>query len=218
LKRVKDQFKDDAAFNENLQKSSMTLENLRKQIQSQVDREALILSAMSLSVSTSEAKEFFDANKDKLGVQESVHVRHILVSDEQKAKDLLIAIRVGADFVRLAQEVSADTGLKERGGDLGFVSRGMLQADIEKVVFSLKPGEVSDVVKSPLGYHIFKAEERRETKPAVYAEVERDLLQALLAQKMNRAWPVYIKQLRDAAMIVPAPGVPYAPPKPAGAN
>jgi len=218
LKRVNDQFKDEAAFNDNLQRSSMTLESLRKQVQSQVERESLVLSAMSLSVSTPEAKEFFDANKDKLGVLESVHVRHILVSDEQKAKELLIAIHVGADFVKLAQEVSADTGLKERGGDLGFVSRGMLQPDIEKVVFSLKPGEVSDVVKSPLGYHIFKAEERREPKPAVYGEIERNLLQALLAQKVNRAWPVYLKQLRDAAKIVPAPGVTYTPAKPAGAN
>jgi len=218
FKRVKDQFKDEAAFNESLQRSSMTPEGLRKQIESQVERESLVISAMNLSVSSAEAKEFFDANKDKLGVQEAVHVRHILVNDEQKAKDLLIAIRVGADFGKLAREMSSDSALKERGGDLGFVSRGMLQPDIEKVVFSLKPGEVSEVVKSPLGYHIFKVEEKREPKAAVLSEIERDLMQALLAQKVNRAWPVYLKQLRDAAKIVPAPGVSYASPKPAGGN
>ncbi|MBI5242261.1 MAG: peptidylprolyl isomerase [Elusimicrobia bacterium] len=215
LQKLKAQFQDEAAFSANLQRSGVTLGSLRKQIESQVERERLVISAKGLSVTPAEAKEFFDANKDKLGSQEAVRLRHILVSAEQQAKDLLVAIRVGADFAKLAREISLDAGSKDRGGDLGFISRGMLQPDIEKVVFSLKPGEFSQAVKGPLGYHIFKAEETREARPAVYGDIERDLTQAILAQKVTQAWPIYLKELRDSAKIVPASEVAYTPAQPA---
>ena len=207
LKKIRDQFKDETAFNDNLKKAGTTLEDLRARIEDQVKREEMVIQADKLKVTPEEVKAFFDSNKDKLSNTEAVHLRHVLVADEKQAKDILVAVRVGADFGKLAQQLSLDTASRDRGGDIGFISRGMLIPEIEKVAFSLKPGEVSDVIKTSLGYHVIKVEEKREAKPAVFKDIEKDLTVALLAQKINQAWPAYVKSLRDKAKIELSPAV-----------
>ncbi len=83
-----------------------------------------------------------------------------------KAEDILRRVRAGEDFAKLAEENSGDPGSKEQGGDLGWVPRGKTVKPFEDAAFALKPGEVSDVVESPFGFHIIKTEERRPAKTA----------------------------------------------------
>lgn len=201
LKRAVAQFGDEAALTRQLAATGATMDTLRTQLSDQVVRERLVAKAKSIEVTDAEVKEFFDANKDRLGVPEAARVRHILMSAESDAKAFATALKNGADFGRLAGQVSLDQATKDKGGDLGFISKGMLQPEIEKVVFSLKPGEVSEPVKTPIGFSLLKVEELRPAKPAVFDEIKADLRGALLSDKIGKAWPAYLQELRGKAKV-----------------
>jgi peptidyl-prolyl cis-trans isomerase D len=91
-----------------------------------------------------------------------VNVRHILVkttevpkdqiaTQEAKANDLLKQIRGGADFAAIARQHSDDPGSKEKGGELGWVTRGQMVPPFEQAAFTLKPKEISNIVKTDFG-------------------------------------------------------------------
>lgn len=199
LKRIREQFKDEATFKARLEASGTSLAELKAQLEDQVLREGLVTKAKDIKVTDAEVKEFFDANKEKLAQPESVRLRHILVGSEKEANDFLVAIKAGADFGKLASQVSLDSATKEKGGDLGFISKGLVIPEVEKVAFSLKPGEVSGVLKTQVGFHILKVEESKQAKAAAFDEVKKDLKTAMLADKITKAWPVYLQELRDKA-------------------
>ena len=96
-------------------------------------------------------------------------VSHIMVSpvpnqDRQtearkKATAILERLRNGEDFAELARVHSEDPGSGPRGGDLGFFAKGDMVSEVESVVYSMVPGEISDVVQSEFGFHVLKMEE-----------------------------------------------------------
>jgi len=102
-----------------------------------------------------------------------VRARHILLNSKKEAREVLAQLRKGVGFEEMAREKSLDLRTARKGGDLGFFPWGL--GPIQKVAFSLKPGEVSDVFRSSYGYHILKVEERRPIPQQPFAEVKGQL-------------------------------------------
>lgn len=97
---------------------------------------------------------------------EQIHARHILVADETLAKQIESKIAGGADFAQLAGQFSLDITTKQTGGDLGWFARGqLLQKSVEDSAFNLPINQVSNPVKSDLGYHIIQTLERVKDRP-----------------------------------------------------
>lgn len=135
---------DPARFDEWLQANDMTRETFKAQLQHQ-----LISAAFQEYVVGTTAPEV-----------EQVHARHILVTSETEAMDILVKLRAGESFSALAQEYSQDRASKDQGGDLGFFPRSIMPVQIEQVAFALDPGQVSGIVQSDFGYHIIEVVEK----------------------------------------------------------
>jgi parvulin-like peptidyl-prolyl isomerase len=94
---------------------------------------------------------------------EYVHAYHIVVGTEVEAQRIAQQLQNGAKFSALAQTQSLDDSTRADGGDLGWVTRGtgaMLWSEVEDAAFALQPGETSEIVQSPVGFHIIKVTER----------------------------------------------------------
>lgn len=96
--------------------------------------------------------------------EEQVRARHILVADEQAAKDIIARLQAGEDFAELARELSTDTGSAVQGGDLGWFGKGMMVPEFETAAYALQnPGDfTTEPVASQFGYHIIQLIGRQE--------------------------------------------------------
>ena len=136
------------------------------------------------------------------------HVRHILlktseVVSEADARRRLAGLRErivgGTDFAQLAR-LNSEDGSASRGGDLGWVHAGDTVPDFERLMNTLKPGEVSEPVRSPFGYHLIQVLERRTAD--VSAERQRQQArQALRERKVEEAYQEWLRQLRDRTYV-----------------
>jgi len=119
---------------------------------------------------------------DVAAKEDQVWARHILVSDEQAAKDVLARLQKGENWASIAAEVSKDTSNKDTGGDLGWFGKEKMVKEFSDAAFAMKIGEISQPVKSSFGYHIIQ----------VLGHEERELTSAELADKQNTAFEEWL--------------------------
>lgn len=133
-----------------------------------------------------ELERYYRRNLDLFEIKEEVKAAHILlrlaedadqttIDKRQKlAEDLLKQLNEGADFAKLAKAYSDDKSNAADGGEIGVFGRGIMVKEFEDAAFALKPGQLSDVVRTPFGFHIIRVDEHVEAgvKPLVDAIVE----------------------------------------------
>lgn len=144
-----------------------------------------------VNVEEKDIKQYYEMHKNEFQVPEMIRARHILVKFDnnasdgerkkarEKAEGLLKRIKDGEDFAKIASESSDDPGSKGKGGDLGFFTKGKMVPEFEKAAFSLKPGEVSQIVESPYGFHIIRVEEKKDNDFEPYEAVKEKIREKL---------------------------------------
>lgn len=141
-------------------------------------------------IDPSKIEEYYQNNIKSYQVPEQRHARHILLKASEtdsaerhqeqanKAEEILGLARNGGDFSALAREYSEGPS-KDSGGDLGFFSAGQMVPAFDEVVFSMQPGDISDVVKTQFGYHIILLEEIQAPKTSLLEEVTAEITSTL---------------------------------------
>lgn len=155
----------------------MTIEKIKRELRDEVRKNIMVQRLQeknfaNVETSRREVEVFFDTYKDSIGmIPEKVKISHIFrnpkATDRIKEKyrittqSILDSIKAGADFSEMAKRYSEDPGSAVQGGDLGFVKRGVFYPEFESAAFLLNDGQISEVVESPVGFHIIQLLERR---------------------------------------------------------
>jgi len=159
-----------------VQYANMSINKLKLERRAETKKDLIVRKMMglrigNLSISRREVEEYYNKLKDSLPtIPEEVELYHIQIFPKpnlnlknelyKKAKAILDSIKNGADFSEMAKRYSEHPSGKS-GGDLPWVKRGTLVKEYEEAAFALEPGQISDVIESPLGFHIIKLVDRR---------------------------------------------------------
>jgi len=153
--------------------------------------------ALSEQVDEAAIGKAYDAYVADAGSREEVNAAHILVEDEQTAKDIITALDGGAEFASLAKGKSTGPS-GPNGGDLGYFKRGAMVPGFENAAFALEVGAYTkEPVQTQFGWHIIELKDRRTAEPMPLAEMAGQLRQTLQRQALVRV----LEQLRVGAEI-----------------
>jgi peptidyl-prolyl cis-trans isomerase D len=180
-----------------------------------------------VTIDETAVKNHYDATLSNYTIPEKRRARHILFKVDEngsnadaqlkKAEDVLKIARSGKDFTQLVGQYSEDPG-KANGGDLGFFPKGKMVEPFDDTVFAMQPGEISDIIRTPFGYHIIKLEEIKpaitkslaEVHDTIVHELQLEQAKSLALQMANASYEgiigagsldAYIKDHPDTALI-----------------
>jgi peptidyl-prolyl cis-trans isomerase C len=152
-------------------------------------------------VSDKEVEAYYKGNKGKFSLGERVRVRHIMVKTMSEAQEIKDRLNRGEDFIALAKQYSI-WPTKQQGGDLGYITRGMVDKSFADAAFALKRrGEISGIVKTKLGFHIIRLEDRLGPHQLTLAEVREEIRKFLRDKKRQEILAAHLKGLREGAQI-----------------
>ncbi|MCH1923416.1 peptidylprolyl isomerase [Shewanella sp. C32] len=179
-----------------------------------VSLEYIELSAAALSetinVSDSDAKAYYDEHVADYQTKEKRQAAHILIeattddaAAKAKAEELVKQLKAGADYAELAKKNSQDSLTADKGGELGWFEAGVMDPAFDSALFALNKGEVSDVVKTPYGYHIIKLLDVQPSAAAPFETVKAQIVQKVKMDKAVNEFYTLQPKLADTSYEVP---------------
>jgi len=212
--KTRNGIRDDETFVKALAHENLTMEAYRRQLRRQLEKQKLLNTKVrgQVKVGDDDLKAEYERTYVQVTGEQEVHARHILLQLKrdasaaednalrQRAQEITQRLRAGADFAKLARELS-DGPSASQGGDLGYFRRGVMVAEFEKVAFSLPIGAVSDPVRTQFGWHVIQVIDRRKAPPPPFDTVKEELRQKLQRDQADRLTQDYLTSLRKDAAI-----------------
>jgi parvulin-like peptidyl-prolyl isomerase len=210
----KARFRTEEAFQDYLKRSNNTEDNMKKDLQRNMLRDRVVekLSG-AIEIGDEEVNKYYQENLKRFIQKEQVKASRILVRVSPKATDAekadamkkakavrKKAAKKGADFAALAKEFS-NAPEAGRGGALGWLSKGRMPPEFDKVAFELKPGAVSGVTETRLGYEVIFVEEQKEERQRPFVEVEANIKNSLVARRRNQKRREVLRELKATAKV-----------------
>jgi len=188
-------------FGEKLGLKGMTLEEWKVRLEEKLLAEKVIRSTFRSQekIDEKQALQYYEDHRSSFQIDRKVRVRQIVVADGEEAIQILKRLKKGEKFEKVAMEKSLGPE-KIQGGDLGYFSQGEKPVEFD-YVFNMEVGAISEVIKSPYGYHIFRLEEKIEPRQIPFGEAKLGILQALGQKKDEENYQKWFKGLKGTAKV-----------------
>ncbi len=211
-KKIREAFGSDENFEAGLKRANLTYEIFKKELRNDLLMQKLYDKEVKSELSEEDLKEYYEKNMYKFKRPEKIKVRIIYVRNDptdpkgrekalKRAEEALKKIKEGEEFADVASKYS-NAMSRIKGGDMGFVHKGMLDEPIEKAAFSLKKGEVSEIIETPKGFYIVKLEDISPAVQLSFDEVKDRLKKELKAKNEKRNLDRILDSMRKNAKIV----------------
>jgi parvulin-like peptidyl-prolyl isomerase len=210
--KVKKRFPDSARYAQALARNGMSEEGIRLGVERYLLAKAAFDREVTAKVEVTEntMRAYYDVDPSRFVVPEQAQYRQILIAvdpsgspaewkaAQARAAELAKQARAGTSFGDLAKAHSRHDASREQGGDMGWVHRGQLDHDEETAVFALKPGGISDPVRTLYGFVVYRLEAKKPQRPLTYDEVNRtrlaDELRRAETDRVRSAWLAGLRQ------------------------
>lgn len=208
VSKLKAYFDTEEGFAQTLNERGTNLSEFEREMREQmlaqrfVEREV----ASTIIISPAEIQDLYDKNKGQFVTPSSAKVRGIMVrkvegdASREKIDDIAAKLKKGKDFAELATERS-EGPYADKGGDMGYMSPGQTLEQIDKTVFSMQAGEISDIVETPIGYHIFLVEDVQAPRPLELKEISDFLKEQLYMRQFEEKMIKWLEEKRKNAYI-----------------
>ena len=214
LAKIKGQFPDDKAFQEQIAQSGMTPDKLKENIRTGLQQSRWMKSQVkSPEITDDQAKTFYESNIKEFEQPETVKATHILFmvepdapADVVKQKEEAAAkaaerAAAGEDFTKLAKELSEEPGASESGGDLGFFPKDRMVPEFADVAFAQKVGDISKPVKTQFGWHVIKVTDKKAAGTVPFDQVKEQVVSYLKSNNQREAVQAVLNKLKESAKI-----------------
>lgn len=211
VEEARKRFPSITAFEQALASQGISMKDLKTKYKEQLMAKKLIDQKVGARIfmTPNEVSDYYAKHIAEFSQPEVLKLSNILIRPKdsvspEKTAELVLEIgrrlKEGGDFAELARIYSEGPGAQE-GGSMGYVGKGDLLPEIEKVVFNMKQGEVSGVIRTKLGYHFFKLDEKKEARAMSLSEVRKNIEQIIWMEKMKEKSKGWIEDLRKHAYI-----------------
>jgi len=167
------------------------------QLEDRVMQQTMLGRTVNAEVTDAKVRARYEQVAKETPAHDEVRARHIVVETQDQAKAVIAELAKGADFADLARKRSKGPNAAA-GGDLGYFSPDDMPKEFAEAAFALKPGEVSkEPVKSPIGWHVIKVEDRRKAGPPSFEETKEEIAGQLAQEAAEK----FVTGLREKAMV-----------------
>ena len=206
---------DRSAFVRTLQAQGYTMTRFKE-----VEREKIIVQALRQSkvnenfvVSPNQIQSYYDKNRSAYALPEQIKLRMIILREgaggivpsagnkAQTAEEIRQKLASGAEFSRMAEMYSEDDSTRDSGGDWGWIERNTLNEELSKIAFSLRAGQVSNVVRVGDSFYIMLVEARKNATVKPMSDVRQEIERNLIQQERMKVQERWLETLRKKAYI-----------------
>ncbi|MBI3620717.1 MAG: peptidylprolyl isomerase [Nitrospirae bacterium] len=211
--KTRNRFASDDALARALAAEGMTMEAYRRQLRNELLVAKLVSREVrsTVVIAPEEVQQYYDQHADDFSLPERVRLRQIFLaapadnaeeheSKRAKAQSLLEQLRNGAEFDQLARRFSNGPEAKE-GGLLGWFTPGSLMPQLDRAAFGLQNGQISDLIESPVGWHILKMEEREGHRRQPFESIKDAVHGRLMEQRTRERYEEWFLELRRNAYV-----------------